>query len=67
VTEVGPDLPVARRNRAGRPHLGAPAELAVTFGACLPVTGICVLEEALLTLTPGADGTVDLTLAAVAP
>ncbi len=47
--------------------LAAPVTLAVSFGACLPVTGICVLEEALLTLTPDGAGSLDLTMATVEP
>lgn len=41
--------------------------LAVTFGSCLPVTNICVLEETTVTLTPADDGSIDLTLAAIEP
>ncbi len=43
------------------------AQATVTFGACLPVTGICVLEEALLTLTRGSDGGLDLSVAMLEP
>ena len=47
--------------------LVSPASAAVIFGACLPVTGICVLEEVEVTLTRGADGNLDLGLAMLAP
>lgn len=47
--------------------LVSPAAAAVIFGACLPVTGICVLEEVEVTLTRGADGELDLGLAMLAP
>lgn len=47
--------------------LGQSGTLAVTFGSCLPVTDICVLEEAAVILTPADDGSIDLTLAAVEP
>ena len=47
--------------------LGESGTLALTFGSCLPVTDICVLEETTVTLTPADDGSIDLTLAAVEP
>lgn len=47
--------------------LTGPVTMTITFGSCLPVTAICVLEEALLTVTPGEDGAIDLTLAALEP
>ena len=47
--------------------LEGPSIAAVTFGACLPVTGICVLEEAQLTLSRGSDGGLDLELAMLEP
>jgi len=47
--------------------LEGPSAAAVTFGACLPVTGICVLEEVALTLSRGVDGKLDLHLAMLEP
>jgi hypothetical protein len=47
--------------------LAGPAAATVVFGACLPVSGICVLEEALVTVSRGADGDLDLNLAMLEP
>ena len=44
-----------------------PSGASLTFGACLPVTGICVLEEATLTLSRAPDGTLALSLAMLEP
>ena len=43
-------------------RLDTPAVLAVTFGACLEDSGICVVEEAEVTLRRAQDGGVDLAL-----
>ena len=48
-------------------YLTGPAVMGLTFGACLPDSGICILEEAEITLKRADDGTVDLTLVAVDP
>lgn len=47
--------------------LDGPATASVMFGACLPVTGVCVLEEAVLTLSRGSDGSLDIALAMLEP
>jgi len=47
--------------------LAAPAAATVVFGACLPVSGICVLEEALVTLSRDEDGGLDVALAMMEP
>lgn len=47
--------------------LADPAAATVVFGACLPVSGICVLEEALLTLSRDDDGALNLDLAMLEP
>ena len=48
-------------------YLNAPAVLGITFGACLPVSGVCILEEAEVTLEHSQDGSIGLTLATVTP
>ena len=48
-------------------YLTGPAVMGLTFGACLPDLGICILEEAEITLERADDGSVDLTLVAVEP
>ena len=47
--------------------LTVPAVLAVRFGSCLPITGICVPETAEVTLTAGADGRTELRVDTRAP
>ncbi len=45
----------------GRLH--QPAAIAVTFGACFSEARICVLEEALITISPATDGAVGVAIA----
>jgi len=47
--------------------LGPGSTLSVTFGSCLPDSGICVLEETAVTLIPAADGSIDLSMASIQP
>ena len=42
--------------------LHKPAAIAVTFGACYGEARICVLEEALVTISPASDGHVDVAI-----
>ncbi|MBC6439160.1 MAG: hypothetical protein GDA49_01825 [Rhodospirillales bacterium] len=48
-------------------HLNGSSSLGITFGACLPVSGVCILEEAKVTLARSTEGDVNLTLAGIAP
>jgi hypothetical protein len=41
--------------------------LGITFGACLPADGVCILEEAEVTLMREDDGSLGLTLATLKP
>ena len=61
------DGPVLEKLAFDRQFLVTPALLAITFGACLEESGICVLEEAEVTLSPLSDGTVDLAAAMIGP
>ncbi len=59
--------PVLQKLAFDRQLLATPAVLAITFGACLEESGICVLEEAEVTLSPVSDGTVDLAVVMIGP
>ncbi len=61
------DGPVLEKLAFDRQLLATPAVLAITFGACLEESGICVLEEAEVTLSPASDGTVELAIAMIGP
>jgi len=45
----------------------APASIAVMFGSCLPVSGICVLEETEITVRRDDDGKLSVALAMMEP
>lgn len=44
-----------------------PTALGITFGACLPADGVCILEEAEVTLMRDSDGALGLALATLEP
>ena len=69
LTFDGDYFPGAARRRIAfdRTGLTAPARLGVVYGACLPESGVCVLEKAEIVLTPLADGATGLALAARGP
>ncbi len=57
------DGPVLETFSFDRSRLHQPAAIAVTFGACFSEARICVLEEALITISPATDGGVDVAIA----
>lgn len=61
------DGPVLEKLAFDRRFLLTSGELAISFGACLEDSGICVYEEARVTLRPEADGIVDLSVAMIGP
>lgn len=56
------DSPILETFPFDRSRLRQPAALAVTFGACFSEARICVLEEALVTISPATDGDVDVAI-----
>lgn len=56
------DSPVLETFHFDRSRLRQPAAIAVTFGACFSEARICVLEEALVTISPATDGDVDVAI-----
>ena len=56
------DSPILETFPFDRSRLRQPAALAVTFGACFSEARICVLEEALVTISPATDGNVDVAI-----
>ena len=56
------DGPVLETFSFDRSSLHQPAAIAVTFGACFSEARICVLEEALITISPATDGGVDVAI-----
>ncbi len=44
-----------------------PSTLGITFGACLPASGVCILEETEVTLVRETNGSLGLTLATLKP
>ena len=56
------DGPVLETFPFDRSRLRQPAAIAVTFGACFSEARICVLEEALVTISPATDGDVDVAI-----
>ncbi len=61
------DGPVLETFPFDRNRLHQPAAMAVTFGACIGEARICVLEEALITISPTTDGDVDVAIALIGP
>ncbi len=57
------DGPVRGTIAFSRQRLAGTAALGVTFGACLLDQGVCVLEEAMVSLEAADDGTVDIAVA----
>lgn len=56
------DGPILETFSFDRSRLRQPAAIAVTFGACFSEARICVLEEALITISPATDGDVDVAI-----
>ena len=56
------DGPILETFSFDRSRLREPAAIAVTFGACFSEARICVLEEALITISPATDGDVDVAI-----
>lgn len=56
------DGPVLETFSFDRNRLRQPAAIAVTFGACFSEARICVLEEALVKISPATDGNVDVAI-----
>ncbi len=61
------DGPVLETFPFDRGRLHQPAAIAVTFGACIGEARICVLEEALITISPATEGHVDVAIALIEP
>ncbi|MCE2519719.1 MAG: hypothetical protein J4G15_07825 [Alphaproteobacteria bacterium] len=61
------DGPVLETFPFDRGRLHQPAAIAVTFGACIGEARICVLEEALITISPATEGHVDVAIALIGP
>ena len=59
------DGPVLETFSFDRTRLHQPAAITVIFGACLSEAQICILEETLITISPAADGDVDVAIALV--
>ncbi len=56
------DGPVLETFPFDRSRLNRPSAMAVTFGACIGDARICVLEEALITISPTTNGDVDVAI-----
>jgi hypothetical protein len=61
------DGPVLQEFAFDAEAMDMPSALLITFGACLPASGVCILEEAEVTLARETDGSLGLTLAALEP